>query len=104
MLRATLYIPQQEPDTLLADGLQLPDPVTGLAPLPERVAVLLNCAPKLVDVLANGPRYVVYSIFDCEGEVNYRAMTAIGELAGQAFDIDDEDSILRGAVLVVQDY
>jgi len=41
-------------------------------------------------------------VFDCEGEVNYAAMTAMTTVAGVAFNPDDEDALLCGAVLVVQ--
>ena len=67
-----------------------------------RVADFLGCAPQLVDVLASGPDYVAYSIFDCEGRINTAAMQAVGELAGITFDAENDDEVLRGAVLVVR--
>jgi hypothetical protein len=98
---ATLYIPYQPPQPVNVQGLVLPDPVFGLASIPERVVTLLGCTPQLVDVLVSNPSYVVYSIFDCEEQVNDAAMIAVSELTGIKFS-DDEDEILRGAVLVVQ--
>ncbi|GAB3879718.1 hypothetical protein GCM10028824_43650 [Hymenobacter segetis] len=67
----------------------------------DLVPGLLRCSPKLVDVLANGPGYIVYSVFDCEDEINPAAMEVVGKLTGQSFDIENEDEILRGPVLVV---
>ncbi|RAK62409.1 hypothetical protein DLM85_23690 [Hymenobacter edaphi] len=54
-----------------------------------------------MDVQANGPGYMVYTVFDCEGEINPAAMKAVGELVGLTFNIEDEDEVLRGPVLVV---
>ena len=69
--------------------------------MPNAVPTLLGCVSELVDVLACGPSYVAYSIFDCEGEVNPAAMEAVAKASGVSFDLDDEDAILCGAVLVV---
>ena len=81
----------------------MPDPATGFASVPDQVPALLGCAPGLVDVLASGPEYVAYSVFDSEGEANPAAMAAVAAVSGVAFDSDDEDAVLRGAVLVVSD-
>ncbi|RZK44977.1 MAG: hypothetical protein EOO61_01805 [Hymenobacter sp.] len=97
---ATLYAPHQSPQPISVEGLTLPDPLSGLASIPERVPVLLDCTLELVDVLVSNPNYVAYSIFDCEGQVNDAAMTALTELTGAKFG-DDEDEILRGTILVV---
>ncbi|WP_223653152.1 hypothetical protein [Hymenobacter psoromatis] len=97
----TLYLPQQPPQAVPVEGLSMPDPATGFARVPERVPVLLDCAPELVDVLASGPGYVAYSVFDCEGPANPAAMVAVAAVSGVAFDSEDEDTVLRGAVLVV---
>jgi hypothetical protein len=67
----------------------------------DLVPDLLRCSPGLVDVLANGPGYIVYSVFDCEDEINPAAMEVVGKLVGHAFDAGNEDEILRGPVLVV---
>ncbi len=101
-MNATLYLPQQPPRAVPADGLCMPNPKTGSARVPEQVPALLSCAPGLVDVLACGPEYVAYSVFDCDGETNRAAMAAVAAVSGVAFELDDEDSVLCGAVLVVQ--
>jgi hypothetical protein len=98
---ATLYIPQQPPQAVPVEGLYMPDPVTGFARVPEQVPGLLGCAPGLVDVLACGSEYVAYSVFDCESETNQAAMAAVAAVSGVAFDTEDEDAVLRGAVLIV---
>lgn len=98
-MNALLYLPQQLPQTIEPDGLSVQ---VGFAQVLERVAVLLDCTPELVDVLASGPEYVAYSIFDSEGEVNLSAMVAVTEISGVAFEAEDEDAVLRGAVLIVR--
>ncbi|MBU6122274.1 hypothetical protein [Hymenobacter siberiensis] len=55
----------------------------------------------LVDVLASGPDYVAFSIFDFEGEVNLAAMEAVAEISGHDFDAADEDQTLAGPVLII---
>ena len=52
-------------------------------------------------VLASGQVYIVYCIFDCEGEINPEAMTAVEALTGGSFNAENEDEVLRGPVLVV---
>ena len=99
-MHAILYIPQQQPQSIDNNGLVLPDPISRLVATPERVSQLLGCAPALVDVLASGSNYVAYSIFDCEGQINQNAMEALSDLTGVKFG-NNEDEILRGAVLVV---
>ena len=100
-MNATLYLPQQPPLAVPVEGLCMPDSVTGFARVPEQVPGLLGCASELVDVLACGPEYVAYSVFDSEEEVNPAAMAAVAAVSGVAFDSEDEDAVLRGAVLVV---
>lgn len=80
----------------------MPDPATGFAQVPEQVPALLGCAPELVDVLASGPDYVAYSVFDSEEAVNEAAMAAVAAISGIAFNAEDEDTLLCGAVMVVQ--
>ena len=87
-MNATLYLPQQQPQSVSPDGLTLPNPTTGLVGVPAVVPELIGCAPELVDVLASGPGYVAYSVFDCEGEVNPAAMEAVAQLSGVSFDLD----------------
>ena len=100
-MNATLYLPHQPLQLVSVEGLCMPDPATGLAWVPDKVSGLLGCAPGLVDVLASGPEYVAYSVFDSEGEANPAAMAAVAAVSGVAFDAEDEDTVLRGAVLVV---
>jgi hypothetical protein len=97
---ATLYVPQQSPQPISVEGLTLPNPLSGLASIPERVPALLECTIGLVDVLVSSPSYVAYSIFDSEGQVNDEAMTALSELTRVTFG-DDDDNTLRGVVLLV---
>ena len=100
-MNATLYLPHHSPQAVSTEGLIMPNPATGLVGVPAAVPSLLGCVPELVDVLASGPNYVAYSIFDSEDEVNPAAMEAVGELSGVSFDIDDEDATPRGAILVI---
>ena len=100
-MTATLYLPHQSPRAVSTEGLSLPDSATSFVEVPVNIAALLDCAPALVDVLASGPGYVVYAIFDCTGEVNHAAMAVVAELSGVKFNESDEDSILRGEVIVV---
>ena len=100
-MQATLYLPKQSPKIISAQGLVLPHAVTGLVGLPTAVSTLLDCAPSQVDVLASGPDYVVYSVFDCEEDVNVTSMEAVAAVSGVDFELDDEDAVLRGPVLVV---
>ena len=69
--------------------------------MPEQVPFLLGCRPELVDVLASGPAYVVFTVFDCDGGINQTAMSAAA-VSGVRFDIADEDQVLRGPVLVLE--
>ena len=79
----------------------MPHPTSGFANIPPQVPQYLGCVASLVDVLSTGATHVAYSIFDCEGAVNSGAMEAVAQLSGTAFDINDEDTVLRGAVLIV---
>ena len=67
-----------------------------------RAAELLGCPPELVDVLACGNGYLVYSVFDDEGEVNPAAMAAVAEVSGAELDPINADEVLRGPVLVIR--
>lgn len=100
MTEALLYVPGLEPAAVGGDGLAAPAGGRGV-PTP-RVAELLGCVPELVDVLASGPDYVVWSVFDCEGAVNIGAMAAVAAVSGVVFDTTTEDEVLRGPVLVVK--
>lgn len=100
-MRATLYQPSQAPLSVEAKGFTLPTATTDFSIDAERAATTLGCAPDLVDVLALGLGYLVFSVFDCEGEPNLEAMQAVSILTGVTFDDADEDELLRGPVLVV---
>ena len=102
MITATLYQPQHVPQSIPADGLSLPDPGTGFARVQEQVATMLGCSLSLVDVLASSTHYVAYSVFDCQGELNIEAMTAVSSLTGIAFDPNSNDEALLGPILIVQ--
>jgi len=98
---ATLYQPSAVPQPVSDQGLWTPQAALPFGGLADLVPSLLHCAPKLVDVLASGQGYIIYSVFDCEDEVNPEAMTAVEALTGRSFDIENEDEALRGPVLVV---
>jgi hypothetical protein len=97
-MNATLYRPEETPESVDIKEFTSSE---GNTQVIKRVAELLGCAPQLVDILASGPTYTAYSIFDCEGRLNPAAMQAVSKVAGVIFDLEDEDSVLRGAVLVV---
>lgn len=98
----TLYLPNGSARIIAANTLFLPNELTGLATVNDEVAGYLDCNLGLVDVLACGPNYVAYSVFDSEAETNVTAMTALATITGQPFDSTDDDCILRGPILVVQ--
>lgn len=102
-MRATLYLPNQLPQPVVVEGIIIHSLASEFAHVPEQVAVLLGCVPNMVDVLASGLGYVAYSVFDSEDEVNLEAMSAITKVLGVSFDLDDEDTILRGAILIAQE-
>jgi hypothetical protein len=101
-MTATLYMPGQSPQVISLEGLSMPDASTRFVKVPERVPAVLGCVPELVDVLATGPDYVAFSVFDSEDSVNLPAMAAMSDVSGIAFSEDDEDTVLRGAVLVIK--
>lgn len=98
----TLYLPNGSARTIAANTLSLPNASTGLAAVNDEIAGYLDCHLGLVDVLACGPNYAAYSVFDSEAEVNRTAMTALATITGQPFDSADDDCVLRGPILVVQ--
>jgi hypothetical protein len=102
-MKATLYQPNLQPQAVSPEGLVLPDESTGFAIVPAIVATLLDCASELVDVLACGASYVVYTVFDSEEEANLVATQAVATLTGIDFDITDEDELLRGPVLIIKE-
>ena len=100
MAEALLYVPGRGPMAVSEDGLA--EPADGRGVLTSRVSELLDCAPQLVDVLAIGTGYVVWSVFDSEEAVNPEAMAAVAELAGVGFNPSSDGEALRGPVLVVK--
>lgn len=102
LMNATLYLPDQPPQAVSTDGLSMPNPATGFARVPDEVPVLMRCSPDIVDVQVSLPDCVAYSVFDYEGPVNHAAMAALTELTGEAYDLEDEDAVLCGPVLVVR--
>lgn len=100
-MQATLYLPQQPPQAVSVDEFRQLDLSTSFAAVPQEVSVLMSCVPELVDVLASGPGYIAYSVFDYEGPVNQAAMAAVAKVSGIAFDVEDEDAVLCGPVLVI---
>ncbi len=93
----TLYLPGVIP-------LPLDDALFTFLPTQDQIghaATLLECLPSLVDVLASGPDYVIYTVFDSDGEINEPAMWVSWNLTGILFTTQDEDLTLRGPVLVV---
>ena len=90
----SLYKPTEEPMLFTPAEFSVCIRMDGMLPV-ERVAELLGCVKLLVDVLASGPDYVLYSVFDCEGEVNPIGMEVFEALTGQPCDEDP----LRGPIL-----
>ena len=99
-MNASLYLPNQAPQTVSVTGLSLPSP-TGHARITDEVAAHLGCVRDLVDVLDSGPDYVAYSVFDFEGAMNQGAMTALEAVSGNRYDINDDDQVLQGPVLLI---
>jgi hypothetical protein len=99
-MTATLYLAGESP--VIVGKLKNPEIINGFANVPDQVPTLLSCLPDLVDVLAIGPDYVVYSVFDSDGGVNTSAMDVVSALTGIYFNPDDEDMLLCGPILVVK--
>ena len=102
MIIATLYLPQQVPHIVPDYKLGSAEETATFSTIPSQVPILLDCRLEAVDVLASGPHYVAYSVFDFEGPANQQAMEALTVLAGISFSLDDEDTILCGPILIVQ--
>ena len=99
---ATLYLPDQAPKPFPVGGFGLPDNRGKGASGAREAALALECAPRLVDVLANGTDYTAFSVFDHEGSPNLEAMRVLSELTGVSFNPADDDELLRGPVLIVR--
>jgi hypothetical protein len=98
-MTATLYRPNQLPLIVNANNLPAPNE-QGYARVTEQIADLLECSLKMVDILAVANNYVVYSVFDDDGEINTSATNALTEITGIAFNSTQEDETLRGNILI----
>ena len=98
----TLYRPGQAPEAVSEAGFRLDEASGQTIQNTALAAELLGCAPFLVDVLASGKGYLVYSVFDYEGEANTAAMATFAELTGVGLDPENDDELLQGPVLVIQ--
>lgn len=101
-MTTTLYRPDARPQSLPASIFLMQPGSSQVVQDAARAAELLGCAPGLVDVLACGNGYLVYSVFDDEGEVNPAAMAAVAEVSGIGLDPTNEDEVLRGPVLIIR--
>jgi hypothetical protein len=101
IMKVTLYEPGLQPADILADGFVVQAEDGRIKQDAARAAELLGCAPGMADVLACGSGYLVYSVFDYEGEVNPAAMAVVAELSGMELDPLNEDEVLQGPVLVI---
>ena len=99
-MKALLYKPGEEPIAVSTEGLTTPGNGVRFATVSAKVPQLLECHESLVDVLACGEGYAVYSIFDNELEPNPGAMSALDEITGE-LSTEDEDNLLRGPILFV---
>lgn len=93
----SLYKPRAKPQLLTPAEFSENIRCDRLMPV-ERIAGLLECAPGMVDVLAHGKDYLIYSVFDCVADVNSIGMEVFTALTGHACE-DDEP--LRGPLLVL---
>ncbi|MBF9239509.1 hypothetical protein I2I05_19100 [Hymenobacter sp. BT683] len=100
-MNTTLYQPSEAPVAIVGAEFCLNEVSGQVIQSSESAAEILGCAPFLVDVLANGNGYLIYSVFDSEGEANPAAMKVFSEITGILVDTEDEDDILRGPVLVI---
>lgn len=99
---AILYKPGQPPQMVRVTGIGLPTVTTKFVSGAGEAAKLLGCSPGLVDVLASGPGYAAFSVFDHDGEPNLEVMRVLSELTSAPFDPAEEDELLSGPVLVVR--
>ncbi|MBO0358598.1 hypothetical protein J0X19_11630 [Hymenobacter sp. BT186] len=97
-MNAFLYQPGQREQIYSAEGFH---PTTANVTQMARAARALECIPEMVDILASTPEYTVYTIFDHEGDPNLAATEAVAELTGIEFNLDDEDQVLSGPVLII---
>jgi len=101
-MKATLYTPptQHQQVSIAEDWNELI--ADGFCRLPVTAPELLGCEAGLVDMLATGPEYVAFAIFDYEGgNPNVAAMEEMERLTGHSFG-EDADSTLLGPVLIIR--
>ena len=99
-MTVTLYLPDQAPKVVSEAGFRLDEGSGQVIQNSARAAEVLGCDPGMIDVLACGAGYLVYTIFDHEGETNFPAMGVVAEITSIEFDVLDGDAVLRGPVLV----
>lgn len=100
-MTVVLYRPDQHPLTVESAGFITHSESGEIVQDAVRAAEFLGCDPDLVDVLACGSGYVIYSVFDYEGEANESAMAVFSEITGIVLNSADDDEVLQGPVLVV---
>ena len=93
-MRVTLYEPGQPPEAVLQSGFSLNEESGQVVQNIVRASELLGCVPALVDVLACGKGYLMYSVFDYEGERNQAAMSVLAEVSGIELNVGEDDEIL----------
>jgi len=99
-MTVTLYQPGQQPQVVGAGGFIIHPESGEIVQNAARAAELLGCVIGSVDVLACGSGYLIYSVFDYEGDVNADAMTAFSKITGVVLSSAD-DEVLQGPILVV---
>ncbi|MDO7848683.1 hypothetical protein Q5H92_20120 [Hymenobacter sp. M29] len=100
-MRVTLYQPGQPSEDIAPNGFSVDKDSGQVVQDAVRASELLGCMPALVDVLACGEGYLMYSVFDYEGAQNHAAMSVLAEISGIGSDAGDDDEVLRGPVLVI---
>lgn len=100
-MKITLFIPGKQPVTFCSP--QFAAAVAGgtITPKLYLIAQLLKCRPTLVDVLAAGHGYGIYSIFDAEGKLNTLAMAEFTRLTGVPLDPEADHDQLLGPVVTL---
>jgi hypothetical protein len=99
-MTATLYLPNQPPQVVQLDAFTWPLPKDN-SQYYKHISELLGCTRNLIDVLDCGPTYAAYSIFDFEGAPNHTAMNVLAAISAHPYDIEDDDQVLQGPVLVI---
>ena len=97
----TLYKPGESPEEVPYFEFAENIIVGGFWPM-EHVAGLLNCRAELIDVLASGPDYAMFSIFDCQGYLNPAVMEVFFAITGVKSSVDPEEDELRGPIMLIK--